>query len=400
MKIVRVALVPVIVLAASVSALAQAGSDWNSRLEKAKYSLSDAIEKGMKEAGSGTVIQAELEPDGDDVVYSIDVAQKDQKCNVVLDVASGKVIEKQDEDEDHSDEVAACKVSLATAVANALKKQPGKAVEAELMMKGGKPEIKVKIVVDGKLVMLGVDGASGQVLAAGGKDEQGDEDGMSEEDESFTTDFNHGANDWSSTGVNPWFNLTPGYVLMLEGEEDGEKVKLTITVMDETKRVDGVETRVVEEREECDGEVIEISLNYFAISKRTNDVCYFGEDSREYEDGKEKSRGGSWLAGVNGAKYGVLIPGSPMLGAKYYQEIAPGEAMDRAEVISLDEKLATPGGKFENVLKTLETTPLEPGREFKYYAAGVGIIQDGSLKLVSHGHGKKGNANPGDRRRR
>jgi len=38
------------------------------------------------------------------------------------------------------------------------------------------------------------------------------------------------------------------------------------------------------------------------------------------------------------------------------------------------------------VLKIAETTPLEPGvREYKYYARGIGLIQDGSLKLVKYG---------------
>jgi hypothetical protein len=38
------------------------------------------------------------------------------------------------------------------------------------------------------------------------------------------------------------------------------------------------------------------------------------------------------------------------------------------------------------VLKIRETTPLEPSaREFKYYAEGVGLIQDADLKLEEYG---------------
>jgi hypothetical protein len=63
--------------------------------------------------------------------------------------------------------------------------------------------------------------------------------------------------------------------------------------------------------------------------------------------------------------------------------------MDRAEIVSLVETVRTPAGEFKNCLKTAETTPLEPGvREFKYYARGVGLIQDGSLKLVKYGKTK------------
>ena len=80
------------------------------------------------------------------------------------------------------------------------------------------------------------------------------------------------------------------------------------------------------------------------------------------------------------------MPGMPLLSAKYYQEIAPGVAMDRAEIVGLGETVKTPAGEFRNVLKVLETTPLEPGvREFKYYANGIGLIQDGDLRLIKYG---------------
>ena len=54
---------------------------------------------------------------------------------------------------------------------------------------------------------------------------------------------------FANTGANQFFILEPGYQQTFVGEEDGEKVELVITVFDETKNVDGVETRVVEETE-------------------------------------------------------------------------------------------------------------------------------------------------------
>ena len=161
---------------------------------------------------------------------------------------------------------------------------------------------------------------------------------------------------------------------------------MIISVLDETKMVDGVETRVVEERETRDGKLVEISRNYFAISKRTNDVFYFGEDVDIYKAGKVVNHSGAWLSGVNGARFGLMMPGEISLKAKYYQEIAPKVAMDRAEILSLNTTVNTPAGEFKNCLKVEETTPLEPGvKEYKYYAAGVGLVQDGDLKLVRYG---------------
>ena len=96
--------------------------------------------------------------------------------------------------------------------------------------------------------------------------------------------------------------------------------------------------------------------------------------------------GGAWLAGVKGARFGLMMPGQVSLKAKYYQEIAPKVAMDRAEILSTGGTLQTPAGKLENVLKVEETTTLESGeREYKYYAPGIGIVKEEQMLLVEHG---------------
>jgi hypothetical protein len=206
------------------------------------------------------------------------------------------------------------------------------------------------------------------------------------DDSSWTTEFAVEKSELSATGRNPYFILEPGYQLVF----GGGKERLVITVLDETKTVDGVETRVVEERETKDGKLVEVSRNYFAISQRTNDVFYFGEDVDIYKNEKVAGHSGAWLAGVKGARFGLMMPGEIRLKARYYQEIAPGVAMDRAEIVSLSETVKTPAGEFKNCLKVEETTPLEPGvKEYKYYAAGVGLVQDGSLKLVKYGKAEK-----------
>src|SRR2546421_1435210 len=150
-----------------------------------------------------------------------------------------------------------------------------------------------------------------------------------------------------SIGRNPYFILEPGYQLVLEGGG----TQLIITVLNETKMVDGVETRVVEERETKNGQLIEVARNYFAISRRTNDVFYFGEDVDMYKDGKVVNHDGSWLSGVNGAKFGLIMPGQPLLHAKYYQEVAPKIAMDRATIVSVTETVKTPAGGVKNWVK-------------------------------------------------
>jgi hypothetical protein len=63
--------------------------------------------------------------------------------------------------------------------------------------------------------------------------------------------------------------------------------------------------------------------------------------------------------------------------------------MDRAEIVSVDEKLETPAGKFEKCLRVKETTPLEKGVSEKWYAAGVGLVKDDEFVLESVDKPKK-----------
>jgi hypothetical protein len=188
----------------------------------------------------------------------------------------------------------------------------------------------------------------------------------------------------AASGRNRYFILEPGYQLVFEGKDGGKMVSLIITVLEDTKQVAGVQTRVVEERESADGKLVEISRNYFAFGTQSRNVYYFGEDVDVFK-GDRVVHEGAWLAGVNGAKQGILMPDEIQIGARYYQEKAPKVAMDRAENVSTSETIKTPAGTFENCLKVKETTPLESGTEYKLYAPEVGLVQDGSLKLVKHG---------------
>lgn len=188
--------------------------------------------------------------------------------------------------------------------------------------------------------------------------------------------------DFVSVGANDYFRLEPGYVLTLEKG----KVRLVITVLDETKTVDGVETRIVEERESKNGQLVEVSRNYFAFHTADRGVYYFGEEVDIYKDGKIVRHEGAWESGKNGARFGLMVPGRPEVGARFYQEIAPGVAMDRARIVSVNASIRTPAGEFKGCLEFVETTPLEPlARDTKIYAPGIGLVKDGSLLLVEHG---------------
>lgn len=211
--------------------------------------------------------------------------------------------------------------------------------------------------------------------------------GSSTSNQEWLDSFNLDDCDLSSSGANNYLILEPGHQLILEGQEDGEQLQLTITVLNETKIVNGTEAGIVEERESEDGELVEVSRNWFVVCRPTNDIFYLGEDVDVYEDGEVVNHEGAWEAGVNDARLGLIMPGKAELGLKYYQEVAPGVAEDRAEIIGLDKVLETPAGKFEQVLETEETNALEPDeKESKFYAPGIGLIQEETLKLIKYGN--------------
>lgn len=200
----------------------------------------------------------------------------------------------------------------------------------------------------------------------------------------FTDDFGLDQCTFTNRGQTTYFILEPGYQLNLSGQEGRTRVDLAITVLDQTRSIGGVETRVIEERHTENGALVEISRNYFAICQPSNSVIYFGEEVDIYERGQIIGHDGAWLHGVDGARAGLMMPGLPLLGARFMQEVAPGVALDQAEIIGLDGRIQTPAGTFDRCLVTEETTPLEPNaRETKIYAPGVGLVQDGEVRLVS-----------------
>ena len=183
-------------------------------------------------------------------------------------------------------------------------------------------------------------------------------------------------------GSNPWFPLTPGYQLSYRHGKESE----TLTVLAETRQIDGVETRIVEDRELSDGKLVELTRDYYAIDSATNDVYYFGEDVDVCKNGKVVGHEGSWLSGVQGARFGLMTPGQPRAGLKFYQEQAPRVGMDRAEIVAVNERVVTAAGAFGNCVHVVETSPLEPGlRDHKWYAPGIGNVKDAEMTLDKYG---------------
>jgi hypothetical protein len=186
----------------------------------------------------------------------------------------------------------------------------------------------------------------------------------------------------AANGRNPYFVLEPGYQLVLEGND----AQTTITVKDEVRTIDGVETRVVEAFDRQGGELIEVCRSYFAVSKKTNDVLCLGQEVDIYLGGRIVAHDGSWMAGAGGARCGLKLQGRPRPNTRHYQELAPGVAMTRAEVLDVGATVITPAGEFKNCVHIIETTPLMRSQiVHKWYAPRIGLVQQDKLMLVKYG---------------
>ncbi|MGH7587737.1 MAG: hypothetical protein ACRELU_03990 [Gemmatimonadota bacterium] len=194
---------------------------------------------------------------------------------------------------------------------------------------------------------------------------------------------------------NDFFPMPVGRTWFLEGREENDegeivKLRLKITVLDRVERVAGVRTRVVEEKEWEDGELIERSLNFFAQSEQGT-LCYFGEEVFP------ASIGGAWRADNPDSHAGIYFPAHPVVGMTFLQEEAPN-ARDKSAILDLNRRVRTPYRVFRETLTARDCNQIEePGcnpltsdDEVKHYAEDVGIIVDGPVRLVHFLSGQGG----------
>jgi hypothetical protein len=190
---------------------------------------------------------------------------------------------------------------------------------------------------------------------------------------------------------NPYLPFTAGTRWVYEGGSDGEIERIEVVVTDERRTVMGVDVTVVRDTVTVDGELVEDTLDWYA-QDRDGNVWYFGEESKDYEDGEVVSTRGSWEAGVDGALPGIVMPADPEVGFAYRQEFYEGEAEDMAEIRRVGVHKEVPFGAFDDVVVTRDWNPFEPDViEEKYYAPGVGMIFEtktagdtGSAELIEH----------------
>ena len=179
---------------------------------------------------------------------------------------------------------------------------------------------------------------------------------------------------------NPYFPLVPGSRWIYDAKQKGGTERTVVEVTRDTKVILGVPTVVVHDTVSTAGAVKEDTFDWYAQDRKGN-VWYFGEDTKEYENGVAVNTEGSWEAGVDGAKAGMIMKARPRSGGAYRQEYYRGHAEDFAQVLGKVESVTVPAGSYHDVLETKEFTPLEPKLvEHKYYAPGVGVVREVTVK--------------------
>ena len=173
---------------------------------------------------------------------------------------------------------------------------------------------------------------------------------------------------------NPYFPLTTGTTFVYEGQTSQGFEHDEFAVTHNTRVILGVTCVEVHDAVTLDGALSEDTLDWFAQDTEGN-VWYFGENTHELEDGLITTIEGTFMAGVDGDKPGIIMKAHPAIGDFYRQEFSLTNAEDFAETVSLTESVTVPAGSFNNCMKSKETTPLEPDLlEYKFYAPGVGNV--------------------------
>jgi hypothetical protein len=226
----------------------------------------------------------------------------------------------------------------------------------------------ITIITAALVLLVGCDSNADRTQTGTGSGSQGDLPQGSEP-------VNLDPNKFTSNIDNPYWPIAPGTRWTYrETDQEGAQLQVVVTVTDQTKKIaNGVTARVVRDSVTEDGKLVEDTFDWYAQDEKGN-IWYLGEDTAEFENGKLKTKAGSFEAGVDGALPGIIMPANPQDGMAYRQEYYKGEAEDNGEVLSTDEMAETPYGQFDALL-TKDRITIEPNvLEYKLYAKDVGPV--------------------------
>jgi hypothetical protein len=177
---------------------------------------------------------------------------------------------------------------------------------------------------------------------------------------------------------NPWFPLRAGLVWKIRGTEDGHHFKQRTEVLHRHRMIGGVRAKVVlDVVRRADGSLAEKTFDWYAAD-HTGRVWYLGENTATYDrHGDLIDREGSWEAGRDGARAGVIMPAHPHVTQAYRQEFKRGVAEDQGWIVQRGARVRTPGVTSHRAIRTFEWGRLEPHViSLKMYVRGYGMVME------------------------
>jgi len=188
--------------------------------------------------------------------------------------------------------------------------------------------------------------------------------------------------------TNPYHPLSPGTQWVYGGTTlvgDREVPhEIIVTVTDVIRMIDDVPAVAMLGESTDSGEVAQVGMDYMALDKDDN-VWILGGYTEEYEGGEYTNTESAWLGTAEGQRVGVLVPGEvTMETPRWFIAGAPDEAPSIGEPVEVAASVCVQFDCFEEVHIIQEGEVGAPDNEHKYYAPGVGVVNNVPLDASLH----------------
>jgi hypothetical protein len=190
------------------------------------------------------------------------------------------------------------------------------------------------------------------------------------------------------TDTNPYHPLRPGLQWVRGGTtEVGSRVvphEIITTMTDVMRTIDGVPTIAMLDESTDSGEVSQQSIDYLALDRDGN-VWILGGYTEEFEGGQYTNTDSAFLGAGDGAEVGVLAPAAVDADTpRWFIGAAPEEKASVGTPVRVGITECVTFGCFDNVRIVQEGNVGAPDNENKYYAPGVGVINNIPLDASLH----------------
>lgn len=188
--------------------------------------------------------------------------------------------------------------------------------------------------------------------------------------------------------TNPFHPLEPGLQWVRGGTTlvgDREVPHEIITTMtDVIRQIDGVPAIAMLDESTDSGEVAQVGMDYLALDVEGN-VWILGGYTEEFEGGEFTNAEDAWLGMADGQMVGILAPAEVTMDTpRWCIGAAPDEDASVGEPVEIGVTECVEFGCYDDVRVVQEGEVGAPDNENKYYAPGVGVINNIPLDASLH----------------